>query len=277
VPQEHFRLAVNGMSCASCVGRVEKALQSVPGVATAAVNLAGESAEVSAALGSVETAQLIAALRKAGYEARSFEDPATDAAPAIAQRAAATAKALARERNLALLALALAAPFIGGMVASLAGYHDLMLSPLLQFLIATPVQFLLGWRFYRAGWSAVRAGTGNMDLLVALGTTAAWGLSTWLWIAAIPHLEHGAGNASGPHLIMKARWRSSPSCGSANGWRRAPAARRRRRCMRCCGCGRRRRDAARLTAAKMVRDRAAAAGRSAGAARRRGVCPPTAS
>ncbi len=199
VPQERFRLAIGGMSCASCVGRVEKALQSVPGVATAAVNLAGESAEVSAPLGTVDAAQLIAALRKAGYEARPFEDSATDAAPAITQRAEAAAKALARERNLALLTLALAAPFIGGMIASLLGRHDLMLSPLLQFLIATPVQFVLGWRFYRAGWSALRAGTGNMDLLVALGTTAAWGLSTWLWIAAIPHIDHGVV----PHLYYE--------------------------------------------------------------------------
>lgn len=199
VPQERFHLAVGGMSCASCVGRVEKALNAVPGVAKASVNLAGESAEVIAPRGSVDMAALIVALRQAGYEARPFDDAATDAAPAAAQRADAAAKMRARERNFALLSLALAAPFIGGMIASLLGHHDLMLSPLLQFLIATPVQFLLGWRFYVAGWRALRAGTGNMDLLVALGTTAAWGLSTWLWIAAIPHIDHGVV----PHLYYE--------------------------------------------------------------------------
>jgi Cu+-exporting ATPase len=199
VPQERFHLAIGGMSCASCVGRVEAALRSVPGVASASVNLAGESAEVIAPRGSVDAAVLIASLRKAGYEARPFDDAATDAAPAAAQRAEAAAKARARERNLALLTLLLALPFVGGMIASLLGHHDLMLPPLLQFLIATPVQFLLGWRFYRAGWAALRAGTGNMDLLVALGTTAAWGLSTWLWIASIPHLEHGVV----PHLYYE--------------------------------------------------------------------------
>jgi Cu+-exporting ATPase len=199
VPQERFHLAVGGMSCASCVGRVETALRSVPGVASASVNLAGESAEVIAPRGSVDAAVLIASLRKAGYDARPFDDAATDAAPAVAQRAEAAAKARARERNLALLTLLLALPFVGGMIASLLGHHELMLPPLLQFLIATPVQFLLGWRFYRAGWSALRAGTGNMDLLVALGTTAAWGLSTWLWIASIPHLEHGLV----PHLYYE--------------------------------------------------------------------------
>jgi Cu+-exporting ATPase len=199
VPQERFHLAVGGMSCASCVGRVEKALNAVPGVAKASVNLAGESAEVIAPRGSVDMAALIAALRQAGYEARPFDDAATDAAPAVAQRADAAAKIRTRERNLALLALALALPFMGGMIASLLGHHDLMLSPLLQFLIATPVQFVLGWRFYVAGWRALRAGTGNMDLLVALGTTAAWGLSTWLWIAAIPHMDHGVV----PHLYYE--------------------------------------------------------------------------
>ncbi|PJI38556.1 heavy metal translocating P-type ATPase [Ferrovibrio sp.] len=199
VPQERFHLAIEGMSCASCVGRVEKALAALPGVAQASVNLAGESAEVIAPRGSLDAASLIAAVRKAGYEARPFDDGATDAAPAMAQRSAEAARHLARERNLALLTLALATPFIGGMIASLLGHHQLMLSPLAQFLIATPVQFLLGWRFYRAGWGALRAGTGNMDLLVALGTTAAWGLSTWLWIAALPHIEHGVV----PHLYYE--------------------------------------------------------------------------
>jgi Cu+-exporting ATPase len=199
VPQDRLQLAIAGMSCASCVGRVEKALLAVPGVAGASVNLAGESAEVIAPRGAVEMAVLVDAVRRAGYEARPFDDAATDAAAAVAQRGVAAARALNRERNLALLALALAFPFVAGMVASLLGHHELMLPPLAQFLIATPVQFVLGWRFYRAGWGAVRAGTGNMDLLVALGTTAAWGLSTWLWIASIPHADHGVV----PHLYYE--------------------------------------------------------------------------
>ncbi|MEK9970311.1 MAG: heavy metal translocating P-type ATPase, partial [Ferrovibrio sp.] len=199
VPQDRLHLAITGMSCASCVGRVEKALQAVPGVQRASVNLAGETAEVTAPRGAVEMAALIDAVRRAGYEARPFDDAATDAAPAVEQRSRAAAKALTRERNLAVLSLVLAAPFIAGMVASLLGRHDLMLPPLLQFLIATPVQLVLGWRFYRAGWSAVRAGTGNMDLLVALGTTSAWGLSTWLWVAGIPHVGHG----TVPHLYYE--------------------------------------------------------------------------
>lgn len=195
VPLDKIRLQIAGMSCASCIGRVEKALLAVPGVSHASVNLAGESAEVSVPRDTGDVAALIAAVRKAGYEARPFDD----AARTVAARADQAAKAIARDRNLALLALALSLPLIGGMVFSLLGRDDLMLSPLLQFLIATPVQFILGWRFYRAGWSALRAGTGNMDLLVALGTTAAWALSTWLWIDSREHAAHGMV----PHLYYE--------------------------------------------------------------------------
>jgi Cu+-exporting ATPase len=196
VPQMQIRLGIGGMSCASCVGRVEKALAAVPGVSSASVNLAGETADVTAPRDAVDIAILIDAVRKAGYEARPFDD----AARSVAARADAAAKAIAHDRNLALLALALSLPLIGGMVLSLFGRHDLMPSPLLQFLIATPVQFILGWRFYRAGWGALRAGTGNMDLLVALGTTAAWGLSTWLWVDS---LRHDPAHGMIPHLYYE--------------------------------------------------------------------------
>ena len=195
VPRSTLRLGIGGMSCASCVGRVEKALTQLPGVSAASVNLASETAEVTMLRDAVDVAQLIAAVRKAGYEAR----PLDDAARRVAQQAEAAAQALARDRALALLTLALALPFVGGMVFSLLGRHDLMLPPLAQFAIATPVQFILGWRFYRAGWGALRAGTGNMDLLVALGTTAAWALSTWLWFASREHVGHGVM----PHLYYE--------------------------------------------------------------------------
>ena len=199
VPQMQIRLGIAGMTCASCVGRVEKALAAVPGVSRATVNLAGETAEVTAPRDAVDVAVLIDAVRKAGYEARPFDD----AARSVALRAETAAKAIARDRNLALLTLALSLPLVGGMVFALLGRPDLMLPPLAQFAIATPVQFILGWRFYRAGWSALRAGTGNMDLLVALGTTAAWALSTWLWFASSAHAGHGPEGGMEPHLYYE--------------------------------------------------------------------------
>ena len=199
VPAERLALQVSGMTCSSCAGRVEKALAAVPGVTAASVNLASERAEVSLLRGSTDMQALIAAVRQAGYDARPDGDDGSDGTAAADAREAETAARLQRERNLAFLALALSLPLMAGMVFELAGLHGAMLPGWLQFAIATPVQFLLGWRFYRAAWGALRAGTGNMDLLVALGTTAAWGFSTWMLVAdpanAMHHLYYEAGVA----------------------------------------------------------------------------------
>ena len=171
-------LQVGGMTCASCVGRVERALKRVPGVVAAEVNLATERARVTAAAGSVTAEQLAAAVRDAGYEASPVIEPGTAAAEA-------SAPGLRSRRELAHVALAavLSAPLLAGMVGHLLGL-PWMLPGWAQFALATPVQFWLGWRFYVAGWKAARAGTGNMDLLVALGTSAAWGLSVYELLAA---------------------------------------------------------------------------------------------
>ncbi|KQU71174.1 MULTISPECIES: cation-translocating P-type ATPase [unclassified Rhizobacter] len=164
-------LGIDGMTCASCVARVEKALQRVPGVVSATVNLATERAEVQTSVD--DAAVLLAAVEKAGYAAHVHEE---DEAPAAAVPAWPVIAA-------AMLSLPLVLP----MLLSLAGI-DAMLPGLLQLLLAAPVQFVLGARFYRAGWKALRARTGNMDLLVALGTSAAFGLSLQqLWA----HGGHG--------------------------------------------------------------------------------------
>ena len=165
-------LDIGGMTCAACAGRVERALKRVPGVAEAAVNLATERARIH---GSAGVEALIAAVRKAGYEA----------SPAVARSEPKLADP--RVRTHALLAAALSAPLVLGMLASMAGVHLPMAWGWVQFALATPVQFWLGARFYIAGWKAVRAGAGNMDLLVALGTSAAWGLSCWSLLTGHGH------------------------------------------------------------------------------------------
>ncbi len=166
------------MTCASCATRVEKALKRVPGVATAEVNLATETATVSMAEGAAPQS-LVDAVRGAGYEARL-----SPAAPP------------AKDRSWwpVAFATALTLPLI---VPMLAGFVDVdwMLPGWLQLLLATPVQFWLGARFYRAGWKAVMARAGNMDLLVALGTSAAYGLSVYM---LVEHWEHE------PHLYFEA-------------------------------------------------------------------------
>ncbi|TSE25849.1 putative copper-importing P-type ATPase A [Tepidimonas sediminis] len=183
-------LGIGGMTCAACVARVERALARVPGVTQAQVNLATERARVQWD-GTVPAAEMRArlqrAVREAGYEPRPLDDDVDDEARAEA--------GLRREGWWVLLGLVLAAPLVLPMAAMPMGWH-LMPPPLAQFLLATPVQFILGARFYRAGWAALRHGSGNMELLVALGTSAAWGLSTWLWWRAAP--------GETPHLYYEA-------------------------------------------------------------------------
>jgi len=160
---------IEGMSCASCVRRVEKALATVPGVAHAAVNLATETARVDSD-SPVAFAALQQAIGKAGYAASELAAPAADSAPRIPEGLAVVLSAL------------LSVPLVVPMVAEWFGAH-VMMPVWLQWLLATPVQFVFGARFYRAGWKAVKARAGNMDLLVALGTSAAYGLSVYLALA----------------------------------------------------------------------------------------------
>ena len=175
-------LLVEGMTCASCVSRVEKALLKVPGVVGASVNLATEKATIHA-LSSVPLSALRAAVEKAGYAAREVEDPKPVPANALPDWWPVAASTV------------LTLPLFTPMLLQLFGV-DWMLDGWLQLALATPVQFWLGARFYRAGWKAVRAKAGNMDLLVALGTSAAYGLSVYLLLEPT---EHGM-----PHLYFEA-------------------------------------------------------------------------
>ncbi|MEX3775337.1 heavy metal translocating P-type ATPase [Pseudomonas sp. MYb118] len=181
VPQHSLELSIDGMTCASCVGRVERALSKVPGVKSVSVNLANERAHLEL-LGQITPQTLIDAVSKAGYSASVWqaEHPQLDTQQ---QR-------LHRERWALILAIALALPLVLPMLLQPFGVHW-MLPAWAQFALATPVQFIFGARFYVAAWKAVRAGAGNMDLLVALGTSAGYGLSLYEWATAdggMPHL-----------------------------------------------------------------------------------------
>jgi Cu+-exporting ATPase len=171
-PQE-LRLGIAGMTCASCVTRVEKALTRVDGVLDATVNLATERVQLRVAPGTAVEA-LYAAVEAAGYVAQPVSESPTGGS--------ASAVRWSDGRRLALAAL-LTLPLVLPMLALPFGAHW-MLPGWLQLALATPVQVWLGARFYRAGWRALRARTGNMDLLVALGTSAAYGLSLQQLLAA---------------------------------------------------------------------------------------------
>ncbi len=170
-------LGVGGMTCASCVARVEKALKKVPGVQDAAVNLATESARITyGGDGEDMPARLRRAVRDAGYEPRR-----ADAALGAPEGSAWAGFAPVG------LGLLLCAPLVLPMLLAPLGVHW-MPPAWVQFALATPVQFILGARFYRAAWHALKNRSGNMELLVAVGTTAAWLLSVWLWLTG--HADH---------------------------------------------------------------------------------------
>lgn len=181
VPSQRLELAIDGMTCASCVGRVERALEKVPGVRTVTVNLASERAHLQV-LESLDSSLLLQAIEAAGYHAERLDESRPATSPE---------QHLQHERWAVLLAIALALPLLAPMLLEWFGLHW-MLPVWAQFALATPVQFILGARFYKAAYKAVRAGAGNMDLLVALGTSAAYGLSLYQWwtapAGAMPHL-----------------------------------------------------------------------------------------
>ncbi len=193
------------MTCASCVARLEKSLSKVAGVDAASVNLATEKAQirVNQELHTI-TDLLITAIEKAGFEASVFSH----------QSASATTPSNIFDlhgKAAVILAMTLSLPLLAPMMLMPFGVHW-MLPAWMQFLLATPVQFILGSRFYVAGFKALRMGSGNMDLLVALGTTAAYGLSIYTWYlsdwgrAYEPHELYFESSAVVISLVMLGKW-----------------------------------------------------------------------
>ena len=188
-----LRLGISGMTCASCVSHVEKALLKVPGVTAASVNLATERAEVSGG-DNISFEILQQAVTAAGYDSAPVPE---DGAVPVAPRDETNHEirfTIPDWWPVALAAL-FSLPLIAPMVSMLFGQHW-MVPGWVQLILATPVQFWLGARFYSAGWRSLKALTGNMDLLVALGTSAAFGLSLYQLLRL--------GENAGEHLYFEA-------------------------------------------------------------------------
>ena len=191
VTEQSVELAIEGMNCAACSTRIEKVLNRLPGV-DAAVNLARESARIRFTPGLADATQLIVAIENAGFKARVADD--TTREEEKARKLAVYRRELRRfwiSAALTLPLLAQMATMFGGAEWSAAAgghvQHD-VLPRWLQLLLATPVQFWIGWRFYDGGWKALRGGGANMDVLVALGTSAAYFFSLCVTLAAIDAL-----------------------------------------------------------------------------------------
>lgn len=169
---ETLELLVVGMSCAACARRVEEKLNSLPGVTEAAVNLAAGRARINYLPEVISPGEMSREIRSLGYEA------------CFATEISAEEKDFLKVREIRsltwrfLFAVFLTLPFGLMMAGMLFGSHAFMLSPLVQFALAAPVQFLAGWPFYRGAYHALKSGGANMDVLVVLGTTAAFFYST---------------------------------------------------------------------------------------------------
>jgi Cu+-exporting ATPase len=168
-------LSIKGMSCAACAARVEGALKHEPGIRQAGVNLASETARVLYDPGVVDVDRVIQVVENAGYSARELvRDRREDD-----ERKAEDRRRAAMNWGLFWVGAVLSLPMVIGMLAELAGVHSLMflMDPVLGFALATPVVLLSGSRFYISAYKTVTHGGANMDVLVALGTGAAYVLS----------------------------------------------------------------------------------------------------
>jgi P-type Cu+ transporter len=179
VATQTMQLQIDGMTCTACGDRIEKALNEIPGV-SATLNPATETAHVSINPAIATISQLIAAVKKIGYGASVISDSSRNEEKA---RRLATYQ---KERKIFLISAALAIPFILEMIAMFSGDHSGLLPRWLQWLLATPIQFWAGQRFYVGAWHALRGGGANMDVLVALGTSMAYFFSA---IVTALHLE----------------------------------------------------------------------------------------
>ena len=211
------------MRCASCVARLEQALAKVPGVAEVAVNLATESVRIqweqqaaanapTSATSPVELAdnakqpmpvappEILRAIRTIGYTPKPMRDT-------VAPEQAQYVFGIRKDFLPVLLGLVLSAPLVLPMLLMpwLGAEQAHALMPVwIQAVLGTLVQFTLGLRFYQGAWHAIKQRNGNMELLVALGTSAAWGMSMWLWLRtgmAAPDMGHDAGHGAGAPAV----------------------------------------------------------------------------
>ena len=187
--------AIAGMTCAACSARLEKVLNRQPGI-QANVNLAAERARVRLA-GAADEAAVVAAVAKAGFAASLVDKDTRE------REKARRATDYRREINRFRIAVALTLPLVGQMLFMFGdAHHHPELPRWLQLLLATPVQFWIGWRFYDGAYKALRGGGANMDVLVALGTSMAWGFSAVVTLFGLDQHVYFEGGAAVITLVL---------------------------------------------------------------------------
>lgn len=190
-------LQITGMTCAACANRIEKGLARMPGVTSASVNFAMETARVEYVPGEVTIDDMLKKVKQLGYRAVPQQD-GEDADDGREHE-------IRRRKRMLLISAILSLPLLWSMVAhfsftSWIYLPDILMNPWVQFVLATPVQFYIGGPFYVGAWKALRNGSANMDVLVALGTSAAYFYSLYLTIDW--HLQ-GGGSHHAPSLYFE--------------------------------------------------------------------------
>ncbi|RXT05649.1 copper-translocating P-type ATPase [Ammoniphilus sp. CFH 90114] len=187
--KEMLDLQITGMTCAACATRIEKGLSKMKGVSRATVNLALETAQIEYSPAEISVQELIAKVEKIGYGAALKSEKNEDQ---IDHRQ----REIEKQKRKFIISAILSFPLLWTMVAhfswtSFIWVPDLFMNPWVQFALATPVQFWVGGQFYKGAYKALRNGSANMDVLVALGTSAAYFYSLY---ESIQSIGHGAGH-----------------------------------------------------------------------------------
>ena len=177
---DEFSFGIESMTCSACAARIEKVLNKLPGVLEGSVNFALEKAHVTAVAGSITQALLAKHIQGAGFSLTASDETAGSEEAQLAREE----EKLANELRTLKISIALTVPLLLQMIMQFMGFDNTHFGPELEVLLATPVQFVIGARFYKAALNAVRAGAANMDVLVVLGTTSAY-IYSWYLIATL--------------------------------------------------------------------------------------------
>ena len=227
-PASELSLPIEGMTCASCVNRIERFLRKTPGVETATVNLATETATIRYHPEVADRTALVGAIESAGYDVRSRPPVAHDAAPlTLAGELSADDLDRAREARALLLRASVSIAVAAGIMVVMFAPQTVVAVEQLNRLVLIPATFIQVWaggRFYRAAWRAARHGTTNMDTLVAVGTTAAWSYSVFvtLWpevvsAAGIEPVSYFDSSTIIIGLVLLGRWLEARAKGRTTG------------------------------------------------------------
>lgn len=185
--KESVEFDIGGMTCAACATRIEKGLGKLPGIQIATVNLALETAHVEFTPSTVTIPDIIKKVEQLGYKAKPKDDQVS--------KGDRRQQDIRNQKRKLLISALLSIPLLWAMVShftftSWIWVPELFMNPWFQLIVATPVQFVIGKQFYIGAYKALRNGSANMDVLVALGTSAAYFYSLYLTLQSIGNLHH---------------------------------------------------------------------------------------